>query len=81
MVECTADLNNKEPRHLSFIAVVQPMRNTTSLSISLTGTALEKLISPLIIAMAQTEIGQRTRLNQPRVIKRRAKGYIHSMTK
>ena len=70
-----ACLNDKEPRHLSFMAVVQLMRNTASLCITLTGTALEKIIYPLLIAMAQTEIGQRSRPNQPRVIKRRPKGY------
>ena len=67
-----ACLNDKEPRHLSFMAVVQLMRNTTSLCITLTGTALGKIIHPLLIAMAQTEIGQRTRPNQPRVIKRQS---------
>ena len=70
-----ACLNDKKPRHLSFMAVVQLMRNTTSLCITLTGTALGKIIHPLLIAMAQTEIGQRIRPNQPRVIKRRPKGY------
>ena len=70
-----ACLNDKQPRYLSFMAVVQLMRNTASMSITLTGTALEKIIHPLLIAMAQTEIGQRNRPNQPRVIKRRPKGY------
>lgn len=70
-----ACLNDKEPRHLSFMAVVQLMRNTASLCITLTGTALGKIIHPLIKAMAQTEIGQRTRPNQPRVVKRRPKSY------
>ncbi|NOR81625.1 MAG: IS4 family transposase [Methyloprofundus sp.] len=70
-----ACLNDKEPRHLSFMAVVQLMRNTASLCITLTGTALGKIIYPLLIAMAQTEIGQRSRPNQPRVIKRRPKSY------
>ena len=70
-----ACLNDKEPRHLSFMAVVQLMRNTSSLCITLTGTALGKMIHPFIKAMAQTEIGQRTRQNQPRVVKRRPKSY------
>ncbi|NOR81626.1 MAG: IS4 family transposase [Methyloprofundus sp.] len=70
-----ACLNAKEPRHLSFMAVVQLMRNTASLCITLTGTALGNIIYPLLLAMAQTEIGQRIRPNQPRVIKRRPKGY------
>ncbi|GFO72131.1 hypothetical protein BJAS_P2117 [Bathymodiolus japonicus methanotrophic gill symbiont] len=68
-------LNDKEPRHLSFMAVVLLMRNTASLCITLTGAALGKIVHPLIIAMAQTEIGQRTRPNQPRVVKRRPKSY------
>ncbi len=70
-----ACLNDKEPRNLSFMAVVQLMRNTASLCITLTETALGKIIPPLLIAMAQTEIGQRIRPNQPRVVKRRPKGY------
>jgi hypothetical protein len=70
-----ACLNDKEPRHLSFMAVVQLMRNTASLCITLTGTVLGNIIYPLLLAMAQTEIGQRIRPNQPRVIKRRPKGY------
>lgn len=70
-----ACLNDKIPRHLSFMAAVQLMRNTASLCITTTRAALGKLISPLLIAMAQTEIGQRQRSNQPRVIKRRPKGY------
>ncbi len=51
------------------------MRNTASLCLTLTEIALRKLIPPLLIAMAQTKIGQRNRPNQPRVIKRRPKGY------
>lgn len=70
-----ACLNNKTPRLLSFMAAVQLMRNTASLCITMTETALRKLIPPLLIAMAQTEIGQRNRPNQPRVIKRRPKAY------
>jgi len=70
-----ACLNDKKPRHLSFMSAVQLMRNTASLCLTLTETALRKLIPPLLIAMSQTEIGQRNRPNQPRVIKRRPKGY------
>jgi len=70
-----ACLNDKEPRHLSFMSAVQLMRNTASLCLTLTGITLGKLVHPLLIAMAQTEVGQRNRPNQPRVIKRRPKGY------
>ncbi|BCG63459.1 MAG: transposase, IS4 family [Methyloprofundus sp.] len=70
-----ACLNDKEPRHLSFMAAAQLMRNTASLCITLTGVALGKIIHPLLVAIAQSEIGQRSRPNQPRVIKRRPKGY------
>lgn len=70
-----ACLNNKTPYHLSFMAAVQLMRNTASLCITTTGTALRKLILPFLTAIAQTEIGQRKRRNQPRVIKRRSKPY------
>lgn len=68
-------LNGKKPRHLSFMAAVQLMRNSLNLSITLTGAALRKLIPPLLLAMTQTEIGQRKRASQPRVIKLRPKGY------
>ncbi len=70
-----ARLNDKVPRLLSFMAAVQLMRNTASLCITMTETALRKLMPPLLIAMAQTEIGQRNRPNQPRVVKRRPKAY------
>lgn len=70
-----ACLNDRLPRYLSFMAAVQLMRNTASLCITTTGTALIKLILPLLTAMAQTEIGQRERPNQPRVIKQRPKAY------
>ncbi len=40
-----------------------------------TGKALGKLIYPLLIAMTETEVGIRIRPNQPRVVKRRPKGY------
>ena len=55
--------------------IFQLMRNTASLCLTLTGITLGKLVHPLLIAMAQTEVGQRNRPNQPRVIKRRPKGY------
>jgi len=74
-VSRAACLNNKKPRSLSFMATVQLIRNTASLCITLCGTALEKLILPLLIAMTETEIGNRIRPNQPRVIKRRPKAY------
>jgi len=67
-----ACLNDKE---LSFMSAVQLMRNTASLCLTLTEVAVGKLIHPLLIAMAQTEVGQRNRPNQQRVIKRRPKGY------
>ena len=70
-----ACLNDKKPRYLSFMATVQLMRNTASLCITLSGTVLGKLILPLLVAMTETEIGNRTRPNQPRVIKRRPKAY------
>lgn len=60
-----ACLNDRLPRHLSFMAAVQLMRNTASLCIATTGTALMKLIPPLLIAMAQTEIGQREGQTNP----------------
>lgn len=52
-----AHLNDKIPRHLSFMAVVQLMRHTTGLCLTMTGKALEKLLSPLLAAMAYTELG------------------------
>jgi len=70
-----ACLNDKVPRSLSFIAAVQLMRNTASLCVTLPGIALGKLMPPLLTALAQTAICQRSRPNQPRVIKRRPKGY------
>ncbi len=70
-----ASLNDKKPRNLSFMAAVQLMRNSLNLSITLTAAALKKLIPPLLLAMAQTEIGRRKRASQPRVIKLRPKGY------
>ena len=70
-----ACLNDRQPRYLSFMAAVQLMRNTASLCITTTSAAIGRFILPLLIAMAQTEIGQRTRPNQPRVIKRRPKPY------
>lgn len=70
-----ACLNGKEPRHLSFMSAVQLMRSTANLCITLTAVALRKLIHPLLVAMAQTEIGRQNRANQPRVVKRRPKPY------
>ena len=70
-----ACLNDKKPRYLSFMAAVQLMRNTSSLCITLSGTLLGKLILPLLLAMTETEVGNRIRPNQPRVIKRRPKAY------
>jgi len=49
-----ACLNDKE---LSFMSAVQLMRNTASLCLTLTEVAVGKLIHPLLIAMAQTEVG------------------------
>jgi len=66
---------DKIPRQLSFMATVQLMRNTVGLCLTLTGRALEKLLYPLLTAMAYTEVGTRTRSNQPRVIKKRPKAY------
>ena len=66
---------DKIPRQLSFMAVVQLIRNTVNLCVTLTGKALEKILYPLLKAMAYTEIGKRSRPNQPRVIKRRPKAY------
>jgi len=70
-----ACLNVKLPRQLSFMAAVQLIRNTASLCIILAESVLIKLIPPLLIAMAQTEVGQRERPNQPWVVKRRPKAY------
>lgn len=70
-----ACLNEKVPQHLSFMAAVQLMRNTANLCITLAGVALGRLIPALLMAITQTEIGQRKRPNQPRVIKRRPKSY------
>lgn len=70
-----ACLNDKKPRYLSFMATVQLMRNTASLCITLSGAVLGKLILSLLFAMTETEIGNRIRPSQPRVIKRRPKAY------
>lgn len=70
-----ACLSDKEPRQLSFMSAVQLMRNTASLCLTLTEIALKKFIYPLLMAMAQTRIGKQNRPKQPRVIKRRPKGY------
>lgn len=70
-----AHVHGKIPRHLSFMAIVQLLYNTVGWCITLTGKALEKLLCPLLTAMAYTEVGTRHRPNQPRVIKRRPKAY------
>lgn len=70
-----ASIKDKEPRYLSFMATVQLMRTTVGLCITRTGKALGELIYPLLMAMTETEVGKRIRPNQPRVIKRRPKGY------
>ena len=70
-----ACIKDKEPRYLSFMATVQLMRTTVGLCMTRTGKALGKLIYPLLMAMTETEVGKRIRSNQPRVIKRRPKGY------
>lgn len=66
-----ARLNDKTPRHLSFMAAVQLMCNTTSLCITLTGSALGRLISalPSIDGNNANRSWKTKRLNQPRVIK------------
>ncbi len=70
-----ASIKDKEPRYLSFMATVQLMRTTVGLCMTRTGKALGELIYPLLMAMTETEVGKRIRPNQPRVIKRRPKGY------
>ncbi len=70
-----ASIKDKEPRYLSFMATVQLMRTTVGMSMTRTGKALGKLIYPLLMAMTETEVGIRIRPNQPRVVKRRPKGY------
>jgi len=70
-----ASIKDKEPRYLSFMATVQLMRTTVGLCMTRTGKSLGELIYPLLMAMTETEVGKRIRSNQPRVIKRRPKGY------
>jgi hypothetical protein len=70
-----ACIKDKNPRHLSFMATVQLMRITVGWCMTKTGAALGKMIYPLLLAMTETEVGKRIRPNQPRVIKRRPKGY------
>ncbi len=65
----------KQDLLLSFMAAVQLMRNMTSLCITMTGSALGKLMPALLMAITQTEVGKRKRPNQPRVIKRIPKAY------
>jgi len=70
-----AYIKDKKPRYLSFMATVQLMRTAVGWCMTKTGTALGKMIYPLLLAMTETEVGKRIRSNQPRVIKRRPKGY------
>lgn len=70
-----AQANDKIPRQLSFMAAVQLLSNTAGFCLTLTATALEPLLDPLLAAMAYTTVGTRKRRNQPRVIKRRPKPY------
>ncbi|HEC04707.1 MAG TPA: hypothetical protein ENI84_00730 [Thiothrix sp.] len=51
------------------------MRHITGLCLTLTTTALEKLLEPLLSAISYTEVGKQERPNQPRVIKRRPKPF------
>lgn len=66
---------DKHPRQLSFMAAVQLMRNTAGVCMQMTRKALEKLLVPLLNAIADTPIGQYKRNNQPRVVKRRPKPF------
>ena len=66
---------DKQPRHLSFIAAVQLMRNTAGLCMQKTSKALEELLVPLLKAIAYTIVGKYKRKNQPRVVKRRPKPF------
>jgi hypothetical protein len=70
-----ASLNDRQPRYISFMATVQLMHHISGLCLTMTTKALEKLLSPLLLAMSSTEIGRRKRPNQPRVIKRRPKAF------
>lgn len=70
-----ACIKDKKPRYLSFMATVQLMRTAVGWCLTKTGSALGKMIYPLLLAMTETEVGKRSRPNQPRVIKRRPKGY------
>ena len=71
----SAYASDKKPRHISFMAVVQLMHSFLGLCITMTSKALEKLLYPLLKAMAYTEVGKRKRPNQPRVVKRRPKAF------
>lgn len=71
----SAHANDKEPRHISFMAAVQLMRRTVGLCMTMTGKALKKLLPSLLKAISTTEVGKRKRPNQPRVIKRRPKPF------
>jgi len=70
-----ACIKDKKPCYLSFMAAVQLMRTTVGMCMTRTGKALGQLIYPLLTAMTETEVGKRIRPNQPRVVKRRPKGY------
>ncbi len=70
-----AQAHDKIPRQLSFMAAVQLLGTTVGFCLTLTGTALEQLLDPLLAAMAYTDVGTRKRRNQPRVVKRRPKPY------
>jgi hypothetical protein len=71
----SASVSKKKPRDISFMAVVQLMHCFLGLCVTMSGKTLEKLLYPLLKAMANTEIGKRNRPNQPRVIKRRPKAF------
>lgn len=57
------------------MAVVQLMRCFLGLCVTMSCKALEKLLTPLLKAMANTEVGKRKRPNEPRIIKRRPKAF------
>jgi len=71
----SAYASDKEPRHISFMAAAQLMHSFLGLCVTMTSKALEKLLYPLLKAMACTEVGERKRPNQPRVVKRRPKAF------
>jgi len=71
----SAYANHKKPYHISFMAAAQLMHSFVGLCITMTSKALEKLLYPLLKAIAYTEVGRRKRPNQPRVVKRRPKAF------